>query len=139
HGCNLWSRFVEPPWEFSVAGEVITVDVMGSVSRIHLRSGELASPSRSVEETIIPLFGSANEYSRLRSAESAFLAPLRLALFPLLFLKRFQQSIARFPLERPHKFLQRNRVQDAAPDLLQVLVHAQVAPGKRLLLLDTKS
>lgn len=39
-GCKLWSRFVEPPWEFSVTGEVVTVDVMGVVSQIHLRSGQ---------------------------------------------------------------------------------------------------
>ena len=32
-GRKLWSRFVEPPWEFSVAGDVIAVDVMGVVSR----------------------------------------------------------------------------------------------------------
>jgi hypothetical protein len=43
-GCKLWSRFVEPPWEFAVSGEVVAVDVMGSVSRVHLRSGEPAEP-----------------------------------------------------------------------------------------------
>jgi hypothetical protein len=43
-GRKLWSRFVEPPWEYSVAGEVVTVDVMGVVSRIQLRSGEPAEP-----------------------------------------------------------------------------------------------
>ena len=41
-GRKLWSKFVEPPWHFSVAGEVITIDVMGSISRIHLVSGEPA-------------------------------------------------------------------------------------------------
>jgi hypothetical protein len=38
-GRKLWSRFVEPPWEYQVGGEVVTIDVMGSVSRIHLHSG----------------------------------------------------------------------------------------------------
>lgn len=39
-GPKLWSRPVEPPWEFSVAGEVVAVDVMGDVSRAHLWTGE---------------------------------------------------------------------------------------------------
>jgi hypothetical protein len=39
-GRKLWSRFVEPPWEFSVASGVITVDVMGIVSRVYLDSGQ---------------------------------------------------------------------------------------------------
>jgi hypothetical protein len=39
-GRKLWTRCVEPPWEYAVAGEVVTVDVMGARSRIDLRSGE---------------------------------------------------------------------------------------------------
>ena len=39
-GRKLWSRFVEPPWEYAIAGEVVTVDVMGTISRIHLQTGE---------------------------------------------------------------------------------------------------
>jgi len=39
-GGKLWSRFVEPPWSYTVAEEVVAVDVMGSVSSIHLRSGQ---------------------------------------------------------------------------------------------------
>ena len=41
---KLWSRFVEPPWGYTVAGEVVTLDVMGSVSRVHLRTGQPAEP-----------------------------------------------------------------------------------------------
>ncbi len=45
-GRKLWSRYVEPPWEFSVAGEVVAMDVMGVVSRIHLLSGrDIESPN----------------------------------------------------------------------------------------------
>jgi hypothetical protein len=40
-GRKLWSRFVEPPWEFTVNGEFVALDVMGTVSRVHLWSGEL--------------------------------------------------------------------------------------------------
>jgi hypothetical protein len=43
-GRKLWSRFVEPPWEFSIAGDVVAVDVMGVVSRIHLGTGQEAEP-----------------------------------------------------------------------------------------------
>ncbi|QDV32268.1 hypothetical protein ElP_00910 [Tautonia plasticadhaerens] len=41
-GRKLWSRFVEPPWEYAVAGKIVAVDVMGAVSRIDLRTGEPA-------------------------------------------------------------------------------------------------
>jgi hypothetical protein len=44
NGRKLWSWFVEPPWEFAVAGDVVTVDVMGSVSRIRLQSGDAPAP-----------------------------------------------------------------------------------------------
>ncbi len=37
---KLWSRFVEPPWSFAVADDVVSVDVMGSVSRVSLNTGE---------------------------------------------------------------------------------------------------
>jgi hypothetical protein len=40
-GRKLWSRFVEPPWEYCVTGDVVAVDVMGTVSRIDLHSGQL--------------------------------------------------------------------------------------------------
>jgi hypothetical protein len=39
-GRKLWSRFVEPPWEYRIEGEVIILDVMGAVSRFDLRTGE---------------------------------------------------------------------------------------------------
>jgi hypothetical protein len=42
NGRKLWSRFVEPPWQYAVARDVITLDVMGTLSRIHLESGEPA-------------------------------------------------------------------------------------------------
>jgi hypothetical protein len=41
-GRKLWSRFVEPPWHFSVADETVTVDVMGSLSNVHVRTGKPA-------------------------------------------------------------------------------------------------
>jgi hypothetical protein len=47
-GHKLWTRFVEPPWEFSVADQVVAVDVMGVVSRIHLRSGHEAESGSAV-------------------------------------------------------------------------------------------
>jgi hypothetical protein len=40
-GHKLWSRFVEPPWDFTVVGEVVALDVMETVSRVNLRNGEL--------------------------------------------------------------------------------------------------
>jgi hypothetical protein len=36
HGVKLWSRFVEPPWDYSVAGDRVTLDVMGAVSEFGL-------------------------------------------------------------------------------------------------------
>jgi hypothetical protein len=39
---KLWSRFVEPPWTYTVAGGIVTLDVTGVVSRIHLQNGEPA-------------------------------------------------------------------------------------------------
>lgn len=39
HGVKLWSIFVEPPWEYKVSGEIVTLDVMGTISRLQLRSG----------------------------------------------------------------------------------------------------
>jgi hypothetical protein len=41
-GRKLWSRFVEPPWSYAVAGETVAVEVMGTVTHVHLRSGEPA-------------------------------------------------------------------------------------------------
>jgi hypothetical protein len=41
-GRKLWSRFVEPPWDYTVDGGVITLDVMGVVSRLQLLSGHPA-------------------------------------------------------------------------------------------------
>jgi hypothetical protein len=41
-GHKLWSRFVEPPWEFKVLDGVVSVDVMGVISRLNLLSGENA-------------------------------------------------------------------------------------------------
>lgn len=39
-GTKLWSRFVEPPWSFSVLDERVRLDVMGCVSNLSLREGE---------------------------------------------------------------------------------------------------
>jgi hypothetical protein len=39
HGRKLWSRYVEPPWEYTVDGEVVILDIMGAVSRISIWDG----------------------------------------------------------------------------------------------------
>lgn len=39
-GTKLWSRFVEPPWSFSVKDDRVRLDVMGRVSDFGLREGE---------------------------------------------------------------------------------------------------
>ncbi|MBW9211622.1 hypothetical protein KV100_18370 [Mumia sp. zg.B21] len=38
-GTKLWTRFVEPPWSYSVSGQEVTLDVMGTVRTFDLRSG----------------------------------------------------------------------------------------------------
>jgi hypothetical protein len=38
-GAKLWSRFVEPPWEYRVEGATVAVDVMGRVSRFDILTG----------------------------------------------------------------------------------------------------
>ncbi len=41
-GRKLWSRFVEPPWEYRVEGSLVVVDVMGSINRVSLAGGQPA-------------------------------------------------------------------------------------------------
>lgn len=38
-GTKLWSRFVEPPWSYSVEGQLLSLDVMGTITTFDLRSG----------------------------------------------------------------------------------------------------
>ena len=38
-GAKLWSTFVEPPWDFGVAGDMIELDVMGTTSHFSLVNG----------------------------------------------------------------------------------------------------
>ncbi len=38
-GTRLWSTFVEPPWSYTVAGETVRLDVMGSVTEFPLPTG----------------------------------------------------------------------------------------------------
>ena len=38
-GAKLWSRVVEPPWSYDVAGGEVRLDVMGTESRFPLTSG----------------------------------------------------------------------------------------------------
>lgn len=38
-GQRVWSTFVEPPWRWSVEGEVVQLDVMGSISTFPLTRG----------------------------------------------------------------------------------------------------
>jgi hypothetical protein len=40
HGRKLWTRFVEPPWAYTVNGDTIRLDVMGDVSHLRLETGE---------------------------------------------------------------------------------------------------
>jgi len=39
-GRKLWSRFVEPPWSYTVEGPQIRLNIMGEVSLLSLRDGE---------------------------------------------------------------------------------------------------
>lgn len=39
HGRKLWRTFVEPPWHYSVAGQALTLDIMGVVDQFDLRNG----------------------------------------------------------------------------------------------------
>jgi hypothetical protein len=45
-GRKLWSRFVEPPWDYAVLDGVAHLDIMGAKSAFNLRSGP-PSPSAS--------------------------------------------------------------------------------------------
>lgn len=38
-GGKLWSRFVEPPWSYTVTAGQLTLDVMGEISKFGLRVG----------------------------------------------------------------------------------------------------
>jgi hypothetical protein len=38
-GTKLWTRFVEPPWSYSVDDPRVTLDVMGAVTTFDLRTG----------------------------------------------------------------------------------------------------
>ena len=38
-GTKLWSTFVEPPWDFEVDGDSVTMDVMGCKSSFSLQMG----------------------------------------------------------------------------------------------------
>lgn len=40
-GRKLWTRFVEPPWEYRVDGQIVVLDVMGTISRIGVQDGSL--------------------------------------------------------------------------------------------------
>lgn len=39
-GVKLWSRFVEPPWDYRVEGSVVHLDVMGAKSSFSLATGQ---------------------------------------------------------------------------------------------------
>ncbi len=38
-GNKLWTTFVEPPWDYQVEGDMVRLDVMGTVSSFPLASG----------------------------------------------------------------------------------------------------
>ncbi len=42
-GRKMWTTFVEPPWEYSVEGRQLQLDVMGKKSSFDLRDGPRAS------------------------------------------------------------------------------------------------
>jgi hypothetical protein len=42
-GEKLWSTFVEPPWTYSVEGDVLTLDVMGKVTSFSLTKGPMGT------------------------------------------------------------------------------------------------
>lgn len=42
-GQKLWSRFVEPPWDYTLDGDTLQLDVMGTKSTLSLRSGSQSS------------------------------------------------------------------------------------------------
>ena len=39
---KLWSTFVEPPWDFSVSGDTVNLDVMGTKSTFNIATGPQA-------------------------------------------------------------------------------------------------
>ena len=39
YGQKKWSTFVEPPWSYTVEGELLHIDVMGNCSSFHLSTG----------------------------------------------------------------------------------------------------
>ena len=44
-GRKLWTMFVEPPWTCTVSGQTVTLDVMGQVRSLDLRTGMLVKGS----------------------------------------------------------------------------------------------
>ena len=42
---KLWTVFVEPPWTYTVSGQTVTLDVMGQVRSLDLRTGTLMKGS----------------------------------------------------------------------------------------------
>ncbi len=39
YGEKLWSKFVEPPWNYEVTGDMVRLDVMGTKSSFSIESG----------------------------------------------------------------------------------------------------
>jgi hypothetical protein len=48
HGGKLWSRIVEPPWQYRVEDHEVVVDVKGRVARFDILTGEEVEPPPSV-------------------------------------------------------------------------------------------
>jgi L-alanine-DL-glutamate epimerase-like enolase superfamily enzyme len=40
-GRKLWTRFVEPPWQYRVDRQIVLLDVMGTISRISIQDGNV--------------------------------------------------------------------------------------------------
>jgi hypothetical protein len=43
-GEKLWSHFVEPPWDYALERETVRVNVMGTVTALHLSTGVEVNP-----------------------------------------------------------------------------------------------
>lgn len=44
NGRKLWSRGVEPPWSYSVSDAIVTLDIMGELSKFSLTTGPGTMP-----------------------------------------------------------------------------------------------
>lgn len=43
HGNKRWTTFVEPPWDYQMEGDMVRLDVMGTISTLLLHTGPINS------------------------------------------------------------------------------------------------